>query len=188
MSAPVATRVCEVCGGDPRKGSTSKWDEWARAYRAAPCSHADGDRHQRHAMLTKRATEGYVLLAGQYGEGSWVRTLAAEVSQEYLRLAREAKRTVVTIEWARWSSIVPGAGVLTTWATVDGCEETAAQLEEWHRRTVNVCGSVATRQSEKAAQLRALVAAARAVERGVPWWVAIRAQSAWRSLPRWSTG
>lgn len=152
------------------------------------CSHAEGDRHQRHALLTRRALEGYVLLAGRYGDGAWSGTLAAEVSREFLRVARAAGREVWRVDWTHFTGDVPGAGALVTWATVEGCEETAAQQEEWYRNGVAAGVTGPTWQSKNAARLRALAAAAREVERGVPWWAAIRAQAVWRELPRWCTG
>lgn len=176
---------CETCGGDPRRGSTEEWTP--AGYRAKPTPHADGDRHQRHALLTRKAAEGMVLLPGTYGYRVWPRTLGATVTETFLDLARDDGQQVWSCEWTSLGGLVPGAGVHTTWSTVEGCELTAEELKAKHRSLIPPDGPTTPSQYLYCAQeLRAYVAAVEQVRRGLPWWAAVRTTDVWRRLPRWS--
>ena len=71
---------------------------------------------------------------------------------------------------------------------VEGCEETAAFLEDRHRIACEAYSDtmLATWFVDTAAELRVVVAAAARVQQGMPWWAAVRTVDGWRRLPRWS--
>ena len=127
-----------------------------------------------------------MLLRGSYWGGEHRLTSpGGAVTDTFFVTAREAGRMVNRCEWTFMGN-APDAGVNTTWATVDGCAETASVLQDKHRVAVEMNGYASTWFDDVAEELRMVVAAAEQVRRGIPWWAAVRTVDGWQRLPRWS--
>ncbi len=186
-----AMRTCEVCGGDPTRGSVASWDPKFVAYNRPgrkPVAHVDSERHKRQALLTRRAAEGWVLLAGSYWwrSGQWGSLGFTVVDHYFDTFGRGG-----SCPWEGFFGHPHGFPTSSTWTSVDGCREVAAEF-------VNIATAElqrepnadwAKRRLEIAGHLQSIIDAADIVAaHDTPWWRAVREQAGWERMPAWSIG